>query len=170
MRRMPALFLLPGPGLARWPSLFLVAGLCTACAAPLQAAGCGDAAPVREIVWEQDCSGCPQGLRLRWGADGQAQLTVTGKARFRTAERTQSAPLPPAEFERLVAELAAAGLFALGPRHEPPDVADGRWTQWQVRCDGAVHEVFRREDAGPPALDRLDAVAQAWRRRLWPTP
>jgi hypothetical protein len=141
--------------------------LCMACAGPVSAAPCTPAA-VQEIVWEQDCNGCPQGLRLRFGRDGQALLTATGKARLRTADREQPAPLAPADFERLARELAEAGLFRLAARHEDPGLADGRWTQWQAHCASGTHEVFRREAAGPPALDRLDAIVEAWRRRLWP--
>lgn len=144
--------------------------LCVACAGAVPAGGCDGAAALQEIVWERDCSGCPEGLRLRFGRDGRALLTVTGKARFGTASREQPVALAPADFARLAAELAQAGLFGLAARHEPADVADGRWTRWQATCTAATREVFRREDAGPPALDALDAVAEAWRRRLWPAP
>jgi hypothetical protein len=150
----------------------VLCGVVSACTAggPVvaPAAGCDRAAAVQEIVWEQDCMGCPQGLRLRFGRDGQALLTATGKPRLRTADVERAAALAPADFDRLAAELAAAGLFGLAPRHEPPDTADGRWTQWRATCAAGTHEVFRREDAGPPALDALDAIVQAWRRRLWP--
>ncbi len=150
------------------PALLLALPLCVACAGAVPAAGCTGAAAVQEIVWERDCSGCPEGLRLRFGRDGRALLSVTGKSRFRTVDREQAAALPPADFARLAAELAQAGLFGLAASYEPADVADGTWTRWQARCAAATHEVFRREDAGPPALDALDAVVEAWRRRLWP--
>lgn len=146
------------------PALLLGA----ACAGPVPAAPCAPPSALQEIVWEQDCNGCPQGLRLRFGRDGQALLTATGKARLRTTDRVQPARLAPADFERLAAELAEAGLFRLAGRHEEPGLADGRWTQWQARCDSGVHTVFRREDAGPPELNRLDGIVEAWRRRLWP--
>ncbi len=149
------------------PTLAALAA-CVGCAGTVPAAPCATPAAVQEIVWEQDDGGRPQGLRLRFGRDGQALLTATGKARLRTADVERAAQLAPADFERLAAELAAAGLFALGPRHEPPGVADGRWTQWRATCADGTHEVFRREDAGPPALDALDAVVERWRRRLWP--
>ena len=149
-------------------STLLALAACMGCAAPVPAAPCATPAAVQEITWEQDDTGRPQGLRLRFGRDGQALLTATGKARLRTADEERAAALPPADFERLAAELAAAGLFALGPRHEPPDLADGRWTQWRATCTTGLHEVFRREDAGPPALDALDAIVERWRRRLWP--
>lgn len=151
------------------PSLPLIAlSLCLGCAGTVPAAGCDRAAAVQEIVWEQDCPGCPQGLRLRFGRDGQALLTATGKARLRTADVDRPAVLAPADFERLVQALAEAGLFGLAALHEEPGVADGRWTQWRVSCGQGTHELFRREDAGPPALDALDAIVEAWRRRLWP--
>jgi hypothetical protein len=146
----------------------LALGACMGCAAPVPAAPCATPAGVQEIVWEQDDTGRPQGLRLRFGRDGQALLTATGKARRRTADEARAAALPAADFERLAAELAAAGLFGLGPRHEDPGLADGRWTQWRATCTDGTHEVFRREDAGPAALDALDAIVERWRHRLWP--
>ena len=149
-------------------SALLALGACMGCAAPVPAAPCATLTSVQEIVWEQDDTGRPQGLRLRFGRDGQALLTATGKARLRTADVQQPAPLAAADFERLAAELAAAGLFGLAPRHEEPGLADGRWTQWRATCTDGTHEVFRREDAGPPALDALDAVVGRWRSRLWP--
>lgn len=158
-------------GLLPTAPALLTLGLCLGCTATAPAGGTAPgctAAALQEIVWEQDCPGCPQGLRLRFGRDGRALLTATGKARLRTADEEHPAALPPAEFDRLAAELAAAGLLALAPLHEEPGLADGRWTQWVLRCAGGTHEVFRREAAGPPALDTLDAIALAWRRRLWP--
>lgn len=142
--------------------------LCAGCAGSVPAAPCAGAAAVREIVWEQDCSGCPQGLRLRFGRDGQALLTATGKPRLGTADAERRAVLAPADFDRLVRALADAGLFSLAGSYQDAELADGRWTQWRVQCGEQVHEVFRREAAGGPALDALDAVVDAWRRRLWP--
>lgn len=150
------------------PSLVLALPLGVACAAAVPGAECTGAAAVQEIVWKQDCSGCAEGLRLRFGRDGRALLTVIGKARFRTTDREQPAALAAADFEQLARALADAGLFALAPLHEDPTLADGRWTQWRAVCAKASHEVLRRDAAGPPALDALDAVVQAWRRRLWP--
>ena len=49
-----------------------------ACAGAVPGSDCTRAAAVQEIVWEQDCSGCAEGLRLRFGRDGRAVLTVTG--------------------------------------------------------------------------------------------
>jgi hypothetical protein len=164
---MPAASSLPPP--VTWLAL----GLCMGCAGTVPAVACDGAVPVQEIVWEQDCSGCPQGLRLRFGRDGQALLTATGKPRLRTADVERAATLSAADFDRLARELAAAGLFGLAAVHEEPGIADGRWTQWRATCAGTppvVREVFRRESAGPPALDALDAIVDAWRRRLWPTP
>ncbi len=152
------------------PALLLALPLCVACAGAVPAAGCTGPAAVQEVVWERDCTGCPEGLRLRFGRDGRALLTVTGKSRFRTQDRERPATLAPGDFERLAAALAEAGLFGLAAVHEPADVADGRWTRWQASCATTTHEVFRREDAGPPALDALDAVIDSWRRRLWPEP
>jgi hypothetical protein len=146
--------------------ILLALALCAGCAGTVPAAPCP--AAVQEIVWEQDCAGCPQGLRLRFGRDGHAQLTATGKPRLGTADAERRATLAPADFDRLWRALADAGLLGLAAAHQDPDLADGRWTQWRVRCGDHVHEVFRREAAGPPALDALDAVVDAWRRRLWP--
>ncbi len=154
---------------ATFPPLLALAG-CVAGAGPLPAVGCDRAAAVQEIVWEQDCSGCPQGLRLRFGRDGQALLTATGKPRLRTSDLERPAALAPADFERLAQALVAAGLPGLAPAHEEPGIADGRWTRWTLRCGAAEHTVFRRESAGPPALDTLDAIVDTWRRRLWPPP
>lgn len=151
-----------------WPALMGLPLLGAACAAQVPAAGCHSPAAVQEIVWESDCSGCPEGLRLRFGRDGQALLTVTGKARFRTADREQVAALAPADFDRLLRALADAGYFTLAPQHEDSSLADGRWTQWRAVCRDATREILRRDSAGPPALDALDAVVDAWRRRLWP--
>jgi hypothetical protein len=149
-------------------ALVLALPLGVACAGAVPGADCTHAAAVQEIVWEQDCSGCAEGLRLRFGRDGRALLTVTGKARFRTTDREQPAVLAAADFDRLVRALADAGFFTLAPLHEDPTLADGRWTQWRAGCTRGSREVWRRDTAGPPALDALDAVLQAWRLRLWP--
>ena len=82
--------------------------------------------------------------------------------------RVGAAVLGAADFDRLVRALADAGFFALAPLHEDPTLADGRWTQWRAVCTSGSREVLRRDTAGPPALDALDAVLQAWRLRLWP--
>jgi hypothetical protein len=162
----------PGGHPARRDTALLAGALLLLGCAGLQpAAACSRLAAVQEVVWEQDCTGCPQGLRLRFGRDGRAVFTATGKARLRTTDQVRSATLAPADFDRLVAALADAGLFGLvGPAavHEEPGLADGRWTRWQAHCGEQRHEVFRRESAGPAALDALDAIVQAWRQRLWP--
>jgi hypothetical protein len=151
-----------------WPALPLLPLLGVACAGTVPAAGCAGPAEVQEISWEHDCSGCPEGLRLRFGRDGRALLTVTGKARMRTADREQPAALAPADFERLARALADAGYFGLAAQHEDSSLADGRWTQWRAVCRDGTREILRRDGAGPPALDAMDAVVEAWRRRLWP--
>jgi hypothetical protein len=161
------------PDSCRWAWWLWLLPVLQACAhaqpPALAPAPCGPGAAPQEIVWEQDCNGCRQGLRLRFGADGQALLTRTGKARLRTADEAQPVALPPAAFAQLASELAAAGLFTLGPGYEEPGLADGRWTLWRAQCGSHSHEVFRREAAGPPALDVLDTIVTRWQQRLWPS-
>lgn len=146
--------------LAAWLGLAL---LPLACAQP--AAAPGDA-PITRIVLERHCFGCPTGERLELVRDGPARLTRQGSARHGTADEVLEGPLPRAEFERLAQAVLAAGFFSLAERYEAEGLQDGAWAQLSVQRGAQVHQVFRREQAGPPALAGLVAALEAAQARV----
>ncbi len=121
---------------------------------------------ISAITLERDCMGCPTGMRLELRRDGQAVATATGKARLRTSDSVSRAALPAAEFDALARQLLAAGFFDLAEVYEEAGVADGSWATLTAVRGGVARQVFRREDAGPPALKSLEAAMIALQARL----
>ncbi len=118
------------------------------------------------ITLETDCMGCPTGQRIELHRDGRAVATTTGKARLGTADLVTRAELPGAEFDALAQKLLALGFFEMAAVYEEAGLQDGSWSTLTVQRSGSVHQVFRREDAGPPALKLLETAVTALQSRL----
>lgn len=125
---------------------------------------------IQRITLEIETHGQPGGLRLEFRRDGSVEATVTGQARHGTADRVSRARLPPAEFQALAQRLLDEGYFTMAERHEPEGLVDGTWAQLTVLHTGGQHQVFRREDAAPPGLQRLEAALLGLQQRLQFTP
>jgi len=110
--------------------------------------------------------GCRTGQRVELHRDGRAVATTTGKARLGTADRITRANLPVADFDALAQQLLAIGFFEMAPVYEEAGLQDGTWSTLTVQRSGSVHQVFRREDAGPPALKLLESAITALQNRL----
>jgi hypothetical protein len=121
---------------------------------------------IDEIELERDCFGCETGSRLVLHRDGRAVLTLTGKPRRGTQDRQLHGQLSAQDFDILAREVLAQGFFALAPIYDLPDLRDGAWATLRVTRAGERTEVFRREDAGPPALHRLEAAVEAVQARI----
>lgn len=141
-------------------------GLAGARAAMMPSSAPPSAAAIVQVTLEGDCHGCASGLRLELPRGGPAVAHRLGKARHRTADTQARAALSPGEFEALVQAVLAAGFFSMADRYEDASLADGAWVAVTVRHAGGEHRVFRREDAGPPALQALLAQIEALQARL----
>ncbi len=145
-----------------WPVALLVL--------PAAEAGASDArCTVLRIEWERDAPGRSQGLLWSIERDGLLRRSATGKPRLGTADQHDETTLPRAEFDRVAAALLAQGAPALAGVHDDEALADGGWARLALDCaDGRRIEVWRREGAGPAALDRLQARVEAELARLAP--
>ncbi len=125
-----------------------------------------DAATITRITLERDCPACPTGTRLELHRDGSAVATVTGKARRGTQDRVARARLAPGDFDTLARDVVRAGFFAMPDTFEEAGLQDGHWAMLGVTRGTGLKQVFRREDAGPPALKALEAALLALQGRL----
>ena len=82
------------------------------------------------------------------------------------ADLVTRAELPGAEFDALAQKLLALGFFEMAAVYEEAGLQDGSWSTLTVQRSGSVHQVFRREDAGPPALKLLETAVTALQSRL----
>lgn len=121
---------------------------------------------ISTITLERDCNGCSTGTRLELRRGGQAVATTTGKARLRTEDSVARAALPAAEFDALAQQFVASGYFEMAEAYEEAGLQDGSWSTLTVVRGGVARQVFRREDAGPPALKALEAAVNALQARL----
>jgi len=121
---------------------------------------------ISAITLESDCMGCRTGQRVELHRDGRAVATTTGKARLGTADRIARATLPAADFDALSQQLLAGGFFEMAPVYEEAGLQDGNWSTLTVQRSGSLHQVFRREDAGPPALKVWETNITALQKRL----
>lgn len=128
------------------------------------ASASGAAGPQAAEQWqtihlESDCFGCPEGRRLSFQADGTASLTLVGKPRLGTTDRTRQARLPPGAFEHLAAQLRAQGFLQMQDVYQQEDLRDGAWTTLEVQGlrggQPFTKSVFAREEAAPAALQVL---------------
>jgi hypothetical protein len=124
-------------------------------------------AAITLISMEKDCFGCSAGERLVLRRDGQASLTLTGKARHGTQDQTSLGVVGDADFDALARLTLAQGFLALQEVYDDPQTRDGGWTIISIeRSGGDAKQVFRRAGAGPAALDVIEAALQAQRGRI----
>jgi hypothetical protein len=141
-----------GNGIAAGPAAGTVSATSATSGAP---------SAITQIGLERDCFGCATGTRVLLHRDGRAELTITGKARHRTVDRPLHGRIEPQQFEALARLVLEADFFALEPLYEEPDLQDGAWATIRVGRGGDIKEVFRREQAGPEGLARLEAAIEA---------
>jgi hypothetical protein len=160
--------------LGAWLGLALGLGLPLACMlAPAAASGPAPAV-IESIVLERDCMGCPQGLRIELRRDGSARWALVGKPRLRTADREGAGRIAASDFAALARAVNRSGFFTLAEQYDDPATADGSWSQLTVTATGQPPKtVWRREAAGPPPLQALEAAIEGWRARAglgaaWP--
>lgn len=156
----------------------IIGALCGCIALPACAAPAPDSAvpppssrsaetgAIGAITLERDCSGCPTGSRLELRRDGSVVATVTGKARRGTQDQVSRARLAPGDFDTLVRAVLDAGFFAMDDTYHEPELQDGAWAMLTVTRGAVTKQVFRREDAGPPALKALESALLALQARL----
>lgn len=142
--------------LGRWACTMALSG-CALAAGPA----------ITTISLERDCAGCTGGSLIVLQHDGQARVTTPGHARLGTEERTRSGRLLMEDFERLARLAVAEGFFGLQAQYADPQLQDGPWMSLRIeRSDGSVKQVFRRNGAGPSALDRLESAIDAAQQRI----
>ncbi|WP_310387075.1 hypothetical protein [Roseateles sp.] len=126
-----------------------------------------DSADISLISLETDCFGCSTGERLVLRRDGQASLIVTGKARHRTQDQVSVGWVGGDDFEALARLTLAQGFMALQDVYDDPQTRDGAWIIISIEHSGGkTRQVFRREGAGPAALDVIEAALQDLRGRI----
>lgn len=155
----------PWRGCRQWLAALGAALLLPACAqqpAPVT----GTAAPARPahdislITLERSCFGCPGSTRLELRRDGTAVLSTTGNAKLGQADSVARARLPQPAFDELARQLLASGFFEMAASYQEAGLQDGSWATLAAVRGAQQHAVFRREEAGPAALQQLlDAVA-----------
>lgn len=124
-------------------------------------------AAITLISMEKDCFGCSAGERLVLRRDGQASLTLTGKARHGTQDQTSLGEVGDADFEALARLTLAQGFLTLQEVYDDPQTRDGAWTIISIeRSGGEAKQVFRRAGTGPAALDLIEAALQEQRARI----
>lgn len=116
---------------------------------------------ISEISIERQCFGCAQASRLVLRRDGSALLTLLGNARHGTEDKTSVATVSAAEFEAAANLILAHGFFDLADSYENPQLQDGAWATITVQRGTQLKQVFWRDDAGPPALRKIDAALTA---------
>jgi hypothetical protein len=126
----------------------------------------GAAGAISAITLERDCNGCRTGSRLELQRSGEAVLTLTGKARLGTQDRVSRARITPADFAALANAAVAAGFFAMAETYEAEGLQDGPWAMLGLQRGSVVKQVFRRDEAGPPALRALEAAVLQLQSRL----
>ncbi|MBL8277469.1 MAG: hypothetical protein JNL93_12270 [Pelomonas sp.] len=120
----------------------------------------------RQISLETDCNGCPTGTRIVLMADGVIQWQQLGKARLGTTDETRQGRVSPEDFAAVAELWQARGLGRMGEEFVDPQTQDGPWQLLRIEhADGTSQQVFRRGEAGPPALaEVIDAVTQTARK------
>lgn len=123
-------------------------------------------AGITAIRIERNCFGCASGSVLALYRDGRAAYTTTGNARSGTADKTSAGTIAPDEFERLARLAVSSDFFSLNESYEDTQTRDGAWVTTIIEREGREKQVFRREDAGPPALAALEAAIDATKARI----
>lgn len=122
----------------------------------------GQATLPRQISLESDCNGCLVGTRIVLTADGAIQWQQLGKARLGTTDETRQGRVTPEDFAAVAALWQARGLPRMGEEFTDPTTADGPWQLLRIEhADGTSQQLFRRGEAGPPALaEVIEAITQ----------
>ena len=121
---------------------------------------------ITEIALERDCSGCATGTLVTLRRDGTATRHDTGKARFRTEDRTFTGSVERADFERLASLLISSGFFDLQDEYRDPELADGEWITTSAIRDGSARSVLDSNGAGPPALKAIEEAIEGVRASI----
>ncbi|MDO9072310.1 MAG: hypothetical protein Q7U73_03515 [Rubrivivax sp.] len=133
---------------------------------PPQPSTATDVGAITSLTLERDCSGCLTGSRLELRRDGTVVAVVTGKARRGTQDQVSRARLAPGDFDTLARAVLDAGFFTMAETYEEPGLQDGAWATLVVTRGTVPKQVFRREDAGPPALKALEVAIVTLQARL----
>jgi hypothetical protein len=147
--------------------------LCALCAiggcmphvADAQSTAAANPSPITEISVERDCFGCATGSVLVLRRDGTATLTITGKARMGTENSVSTGSVRREDFDELARLALTQGFFDLNDSYEDPQMQDGAWSTTRVVRGTQDKRVFRRDDAGPPALRRLEDAIERVKAR-----
>lgn len=126
----------------------------------------------RQISLESDCNGCPAGTRIVLMADGRVRWQQVGKARLGTSGETRESRVTTEDFAAVAQLWQARGLGDFGAEFSDPQTQDGPWQLLRLeRADGTHQQIFRRGDAGPPALaEVIEAITQTARKAGLPSP
>lgn len=123
-------------------------------------------ASITGITLERGCFGCATGSSLVLRRDGSAIYTVTGNARSGTTDAVSKGMVPVKDFDELATLAVAQRFFELSDTYEDPQTRDGPWTTTGVARGELEKRVFRRDEAGPPALKAFEAAIEALRARI----
>jgi hypothetical protein len=143
----------------------VVMALCW-CVLPAGAGSADGAAGITRITLERDCNGCPSGWMLVLARDGSARLNIAGKARLGTADQSLAGQVSAQDFDALARVAVGQGYFSYAESYQDPDLQDGPWAATGVTAGGVEKRVFRRNDAGPPALIAFEAAIEALKQRI----
>lgn len=121
------------------------------------------------ISLEKDCFGCTGGVKLVLLREGSATQTRLGKARLGTVDRQRSSPLSQASFDALLRVILEQGFLSLQDSYQDPDLQDGDWTLITLTGNGLEKTVFQRAQAGPPALQIIEAAINDLAAQLFKT-
>lgn len=168
-----------GPGTRRnslWtaPAKALVALIwCVQLLTPAQAAKPPAMPDITIISLEKNCFGCIGGSLLVLRRDGTATLTVTGSARSGTTDVVSNGIVRREDFDALAQFAQARGFFSLDDSYDDPAMRDGAWSTTSIGHGGAetpLKRVFRRENAGPHALEAVETAIESLKARITFTP
>ncbi len=165
----------PRPPRARslWVSALIA--LCW-CVQPATAAQDVKAAAVQDIATislEKNCFGCTGGSLLVLRRDGTATFTIVGSARSGTPDQVSSGKVRREDFDALAQLAVARGFFGLDDSYDDPDTRDGAWSTTSIGPGGAntpLKRVFRRENAGPQALQAVETAIETVKAQITFTP
>ena len=121
---------------------------------------------IQEISLERSCFGCAGPSLLVLRRDGSASLTQTGQARAGSEDRVAHGTLRSEDFDRIARLAVAGGFFEMQDVYQEPGLQDGAWSTLRVLRGTQDKRVFRREDAGPAALNEIESAIDALKARI----
>lgn len=121
---------------------------------------------VTAITLERGCFGCAGTTLLVLQRDGLATFTTAGSARHGTVGHRQAGHLQPADFQALVRQARAQGIFDLPDRIDDAQQRDGAWRIVRLIQPGRDKEVFWREGVEAPGLAAFTTAIEAVRHRI----